>query len=145
MGRVNGVRVATSLRHEPPGRRVLIVTGHGRPGRPERVTEAAVRGFAPKAVGARRLAEVVHAVHAGIACAETELAADATRGGNSPPTAREAQVGESAADGTPVAQIAGRAAPAEGTVRTHLSSAAAEPGVEDRHPAVRPAREHGWV
>ena len=104
-----------------------------------------VRRLVPEAVSARRLAEVFHAAHAGIACAEPELAADAMRGGNSPLTAREAEVLEFAADGAPVAEIAELTAPAQGTVRNCLSSAVSGRGVGNRHAAVRLAREHGWV
>lgn len=65
--------------------------------------------------------------------------------GDSPLTAREAEVLEPAADGAPMAEIAERASLSQGTVRNYLSSAASELGAENRHTAVRLARERGWV
>ncbi|MET3982467.1 two-component system response regulator DesR [Streptomyces sp. PvR034] len=96
--------------------RVGAAAGRGNPGRARR---RAVRGTG---VGGRR----------------------GQRGG-SPPTAREAGVLELAADGAPVAEIAERASLAQGTVRNHLASAAAELGAENRHTAVRLTRARGWV
>ncbi|CQR63201.1 Transcriptional regulatory protein desR [Streptomyces leeuwenhoekii] len=114
----DGVKVATSLRSELPGCRVLIVTGHGRPGHLKRALAAGVRGFVPKTVSAQRLAEIIRTVHAGNRYVDPELAADAISAGDSPLTAREAEVLELAADGAPVAEIAERAALSQGTVRT---------------------------
>lgn len=141
----DGVRVATSLRAELPGCQVLIVTSHGRPGHLERALAAGVRGFVPKTVSAQRLAGIIRTVHAGNRYVDPELAADAISAGDSPLTVREAEVLEFAADGAPVAEIAERAALSQGTVRNYLSSAATKLGAENRHAAVRLARERGWV
>ncbi|GAA4802181.1 response regulator transcription factor [Streptomyces ziwulingensis] len=141
----DGVKVATSLRAELPGCRVLIVTGHGRPGHLKRALAAGVRGFVPKTVSARQLAEIIRTVHAGNRYVDPDLAADAISAGDSPLTAREAEVLEHAADGAPVTEIAERAALAEGTVRNYLSSAVTKLGAENRHAAVRLARDRGWV
>ncbi|SFG20580.1 response regulator transcription factor [Streptomyces mirabilis] len=141
----DGVRVATSLRTELPGCQVLIVTSHGRPGHLKRALAAGVRGFVPKTVSAQRLAEIIRTVHAGNRYVDPELAADAISTGDSPLTAREAEVLEFAADGAPVAEIAERAALSQGTVRNYLSSAVSKLGAENRHAAVRLARERGWV
>ncbi|MEF9884250.1 response regulator transcription factor [Streptomyces sp. P9-A4] len=141
----DGVRVATALRDELPGCRTMIVTGHGRPGHLKRALAAGVRGFVPKTVSAQRLAEIIRAVHAGNRYVDPELAADAIAAGDSPLTAREAEVLELSADGAPVAEIARRASLSPGTVRNYLSSAAAKLGAENRHTAVRLAQAKGWV
>ncbi len=141
----DGVTVATLLGDELPGCRTMIVTGHGRPGHLKRALSAGVRGFAPKTVSAQRLAEIIRTVHAGNRYVEPELASDAIAAGNSPLTAREAEVLELSADGAPVAKIARRASLSPGTVRNHLSSAAAKLGAENRHTAVRLAQAKGWV
>ncbi|GGV83200.1 MULTISPECIES: response regulator transcription factor [Streptomyces] len=141
----DGVTVATSLRAELPDCAVLIVTGHGRPGHLKRALAAGVRGFVPKTVSAQRLAEIIRTVHAGHRYVDSELAADAISAGDSPLTPREAEVLELAADGAPVAEIAERASLSPGTVRNYLSSAVTKLGVENRHAAVRLAREQGWV
>ncbi|MFD4155929.1 response regulator [Streptomyces hydrogenans] len=141
----DGVTVATSIRDELPDCRTMIVTSHGRPGHLKRALAAGVRGFAPKTVSAQRLAELIRTVHSGNRYVDPELAADAIAAGDSPLTAREAEVLELAADGAPVAEIARRAALSPGTVRNYLSSAAAKVGAENRHAAVRLARSKGWV
>ncbi|PJE96905.1 DNA-binding response regulator [Streptomyces carminius] len=141
----DGVAVAAALGTELPGCRTMIVTGHGRPGHLKRALAAGVRGFVPKTVSARRLAEIIRTVHAGNRYVDPELAADAISSGDSPLTAREAELLELAADGAPIAEIAERAALAPGTVRNYLSSAAAKLAAENRHAAVRVARERGWL
>ncbi|ASY33730.1 MULTISPECIES: DNA-binding response regulator [unclassified Streptomyces] len=141
----DGVSVATSLRSELPGCRCLIVTSHGRPGHLKRALEVGVRGFVPKTVSAQRLAEIIRTVHAGSRYVDPELAADAIAAGDSPLSAREAEVLEYAADGAPVAEIAQRAGLSPGTVRNYLSSAVTKLGAENRHAAVRTARSRGWV
>lgn len=141
----DGVKVATSLRTELPGCRTMIVTSHGRPGHLKRALAAGVRGFVPKTVSARQLAEIIRTVHAGNRHVDPELAADAISAGDSPLTAREAEVLELAADGAPIADIAAWASLSQGTVRNYLSSAATKLGASSRHTAVRLARERGWV
>jgi two-component system response regulator DesR len=141
-GGPDGVAVATAL---PDGCRALIVTSHGRPGHLKRALAAGVRGFVPKTVSAQQLAEIIRSVHAGRRYIDPELAADAISAGDSPLTVRETEVLELAADGAPIAEIALRAALTQGTVRNYLSSAAAKLSAENRHTAVRAARERGWI
>jgi len=142
---LDGIEVAERLQTELPSCGVVIVTSHGRPGYLKRALESGVRGFMPKTVSARVLAEVVRQVHAGGRYVDPELAASAIAAGASPLTPREADVLELAADGAPVEEIAQRAALAPGTVRNYLSSAAAKLGVSNRHEAARLARSHGWI
>ncbi|WP_424212619.1 response regulator [Streptomyces sp. BI20] len=141
----DGVSVATRLRADLPACVTMIVTGHGRPGHLKRALAAGVRAFVPKTVSAERLAEIIRTVHGGGRYVDPELAADAIRAGDSPLTPRETQVLELAAGGAPIAEIAARAALSPGTVRNHLSAASAKLGAENRHTAVRLARERGWV
>lgn len=110
MPRADGVSVTTSLRAELPGCQVLIVTSHGRPGYLKRALTAGARGFVPKTVSAQRLAEIIRTVHVGNRYVDLELAADAISAGDSPLTAREAEVLELTAGGAPVAEISERAA-----------------------------------
>ncbi|MCX4549348.1 response regulator transcription factor [Streptomyces sp. NBC_01267] len=141
----DGVSVATALRGELPECRCMIVTSHGRPGHLKRALSAGVRAFVPKTVSAQKLAEIIRTVRAGGRYVDQELAADAISAGDSPLTVREAEVLELAADGAPVAEIAERASLSPGTVRNYLSSAATKLGAENRHTAVRLARQRGWV
>ncbi|WP_281897829.1 response regulator transcription factor [Phytohabitans aurantiacus] len=142
---VDGVRVAKTLHADVPGCRTMIVTSHGLPGHLKRALTAGVRGFLPKTVSAETLATVVRTVHSGGRYVDPQLAAEAISVGDSPLTAREAQVLELAADGSPVEEIAQRAALSPGTVRNYLSSAVGKLGATNRHEAVRVARGYGWI
>lgn len=142
---LDGVAVATALHAELPACRTMIVTSHGLPGHLKRALTAGVRGFLPKTVAADTLAAVVRTVHAGGRYVDPSLAAEAISAGDSPLTAREAQVLDLAADGTPVEGIARRASLSPGTVRNYLSSAVGKTGAANRHEAVRIARGNGWI
>ncbi|KQV19553.1 MULTISPECIES: response regulator transcription factor [unclassified Kitasatospora] len=142
---MDGIEVATELRRVLPECRTMIVTGHGRPGYLKRALEVGVRGFLPKTVSAADLAGLIRTVRAGGRYVDPELAADAIAAGESPLTPRETDVLELAAHGTSIAEIAERASLSSGTVRNYLSAAATKLGAENRHAAVRIAREHGWI
>ena len=141
----DGIEVAERIRPAVPGCGVVVVTSHGRPGHLKKALAAGVRGFLPKTASAAVLAAAVRQVAGGGRYVDPELAADAISAGDSPLTAREADVLELAADGAPVEEIAERAALAPGTVRNYLSSAVAKLGVANRHEAARLARAQGWV
>lgn len=141
----DGVQVATQLRDEQPACRTMIVTSHARPGHLKRALAAGVRGFVPKTASAQQLAEIIRAVYAGTRYVDPELAADAISTGDSPLTAREAELLGLAANGAPVAEIAERVSLTPGTVRNYLSAATAKLGAENRHAAARMARERGWL
>ncbi|MFF5227734.1 DNA-binding response regulator [Dactylosporangium sp. NPDC000521] len=142
---LDGVTVATTLHAEVPACRTMIVTSHGLPGHLKRALTGGVRGFLAKTVAAEVLATVVRAVHAGGRYVDPQLAAEAISAGDSPLTAREADVLRLAGDGAPVDEIARRAALSPGTVRNYLSSAVTKTGAANRHEAVRIARGRGWI
>ncbi len=141
----DGIEVAETVRRTLPGCQVVVVTSHGRPGYLKKALAAGVKGFLPKTVSATVLAGAVRQVAGGGRYVDPELAADAISAGDSPLTAREADVLELAAEGAPVEEIARRASLAVGTVRNYLSSAVAKLGVSNRHEAVRLARAQGWI
>lgn len=142
---LDGIAVADRLRTEVPGCATMVVTGHGRPAHLKRALACGVRGFLPKTVSARVLADVVRAVHAGGRYVDPQLAAEAISAGDSPLTPREADVLELAATGAPVEEIARRACLSPGTVRNYLSSAAGKLHVANRHAAVLAAQRAGWI
>lgn len=84
-------------------------------------------------------------MHGGSRYVDPELAADAISAGDSPLSAREAELLELATDGASIADIAREASLTQGTVRNYLSAAAAKLGAENRHVAARMARERGWI
>ena len=142
---LDGIAVAEALAIDLPACASLILTSYGRPGHLKRALAAGVRGFLPKTVSAQVLADVVRSVHRGGRYVDPELAADAISAGDSPLTAREADVLELAADGATVEEIAHRAALSPGTVRNYLSSAAAKLGTANRYEAIQKARTNGWI
>ncbi len=142
---LDGIAVAQRLAVEVPGCATMVVTGHGRPGHLRRALSCGVRGFLPKTVSARVLADVVRAVHAGGRYVDPQLAAEAISAGDSPLTPREADVLELAATGAPVEEIARRASLSPGTVRNYLSSAGSKLHAANRHAAVAAAQRAGWI
>ncbi|MFC6154058.1 response regulator transcription factor [Nocardioides yefusunii] len=142
---LDGIEVAEQVLARRPDAACVIVTSHGRPGYLKRALQVGARGFLPKTVSAATLAQVVRTVHAGGRHVDPELAAEAIAAGDSPLTAREADVLEAASDAAPVEQIAARVHLSVGTVRNHLSSAVTKLGVTNRHEAVAAARRLGWI
>jgi two-component system response regulator DesR len=122
----------------------VIVTGHGRAGHLKRALEAGVRGFLPKTVNARVLSDVVRTVHQGGRYVDPELAAEAI----TPETVRSPRARPTSLS-LPLAAPGRRdRSPAHlspGTVRNHLSAAAAKLGLSNRHSAVDVAARHGWI
>lgn len=142
---IDGLETARQLLAAAPDTAIVIVSSHGRPGHLKRALALGVRAFLPKTVSAAVLADVVRRAHAGGRHVDPELAAEAIAAGDSPLTAREADVLELAADGAPVEEIAARAGLSPGTVRNYLSAAATKLGASNRHEAARIARSRGWL
>lgn len=142
---LDGIAVAQELRTVLPGCASVILTSHGRPGYLKSALAAGVRGFLPKTVAASVLVSVIATVAAGGRYVDPQLAAEAIGAGDSPLTPREADVLGLAAEGSPVEEIAARAALSPGTVRNYLSSAVSKLGAANRHEAVHRARDRGWI
>lgn len=142
---LDGIDVAKVLQEEMPSCGCVIVTSHGRPGYLKNALEAGVRGFLPKTVTASALASAVRTVAEGGRYVDPQLAAEAIGSGDSPLTAREADVLSLASEGSPIDEIAQRAHLSAGTVRNYLSSAVAKLQVQNRHEAARKALERGWI
>lgn len=142
---LSGVEVAATLASELPGCACVIVTSHGLPGHLKQALASGVRGFVPKTVSGAGLASVIRTVHGGGRYVDPQLAADAIAAGDSPLTAREADVLLAADGGVPIEDIAHRVSLSPGTVRNYLSSAMAKLHAATRHEAVRMARERGWI
>ncbi len=142
---LDGIAVARRLARDVPGCRTVIVTSHGRPGYLKRALSSGVNAFLPKTVSAGTLAEVIRTVHGGGRYVDPELAAEAIGAGDSPLTAREADVLGLAADGSSVEEIARRASLSPGTARNYLSAAATKLGAANRYEACTIARRYGWI
>ncbi|MFC7326515.1 response regulator [Marinactinospora rubrisoli] len=140
-----GLEVAAQVRDAVPSCAVLILTSFGRPGYLRRALAAGARGFLAKDAPVDELAGAIRRVHAGGRYIDTELAATAMTAGDSPLTAREADVLRAAADGASVAAIARTLHLSEGTVRNYLSSAITKTGTGNRISAIRTAEEMGWL
>ncbi|MBW9208247.1 response regulator transcription factor [Mumia sp. zg.B21] len=145
MGGLDGIETAVRVLETTPEAGILIVTSHGRPGYLKRALSVGVRGFVPKTSSAATLASVIRTVHQGGRYVDPSLAAEAISAGDSPLTAREADVLEFALDGASVEEIARRAHLAVGTTRNYLSAAMTKLAVTNRYEAALKARELGWI
>jgi two-component system response regulator DesR len=142
---MDGLAVAQHLSKELPGTRLVILTGHGRPGNLRQAMAAGVRGFLGKDTPGARLAQVIRQVYEGARYIDPQLAADALAADECPLTPRELETLRAAADGSPVARIARSLGLSEGTVRNYLSAAVTKLGADNRHAAVKAARDLGWL
>lgn len=142
---MDGLAAAERLSREVPSCRLIIVTAHGRPGNLRRAMAAGVRGFLGKDAPGSRLAEVIRQVAGGARYIDPQLAADALAAEECPLTPRELDALRAAADGSPISKIARSMGLSEGTVRNYLSSAVTKLGADNRHAAVRAARDRGWI
>jgi two-component system, NarL family, response regulator DesR len=142
---LDGVAATKALKAAQPTCRVLIVTTFGRPGYLRKAMSAGASGFVVKDTPARRLADAVRRVHAGLRVVDPALAADSLTYGDSPLTQRESDVLRAAAEGATAGDIARTLHLSEGTVRNHLSSAMGKTGARTRAEAVRLANENGWL
>ncbi|ACY97200.1 MULTISPECIES: response regulator transcription factor [Thermomonospora] len=142
---MDGLAAAERLSREVPSCRLIIVTAHGRPGNLRRAMAAGVRGFLGKDAPGSRLAEVIRQVAGGARYIDPQLAADALAAEECPLTPRELDALRAAADGSPISKIARSMGLSEGTVRNYLSAAVTKLGADNRHAAVRAARDRGWI
>jgi two-component system, NarL family, response regulator DesR len=142
---MDGIEAAAALRRELPDCTPLILTTFGRPAYLRRAMEAGAAGFLVKDAPAERLANAIRRAATGERVVDPELAAAALADGESAFTAREREVLEAGAGGSPISEIAGRLHLSEGTVRNYLSSAIGKTGARNRVEAWRIAREKGWL
>jgi len=142
---LDGIAATAALRAALPSCRVLVVTTFGRPGYLRRALAAGAGGFVVKDTPARRLADAVRRVHAGLRVVDPALAAESLATGDSPLTERETQVLRAAREGGTVADVAAALHLSEGTVRNHLSAAMGKTGARTRAEAVRLAEGAGWL
>lgn len=141
----DGVKVATSLRAELPHCRTMIVTSHGRPGHLKRalaMRRTGVRaedGQRPAAGGDHPYRPRRKPLRGSRVGGRRHLRRRLPTDGQGGRGARTGG-GRGAGRGDRGAGLL-----SQGTVRNYLSSAATKIGAENRHTAVRLARERGWV
>lgn len=141
----DGVEAAQQIKKELPDTHVLIVTTFGRPGYLRRALNSGADGFLVKDTPAKQLADAVRRVHQGLRVVDPALAAESMTIGDSPLTAREADILRAALTGDTVAVMADKLVLSEGTIRNHLSSAIGKVGASTRAEAARIANENGWL
>lgn len=141
----NGLQVATTLRRELPGCRVLILTTFGRGGYLRRAMESGAVGFLLKDAPATELAVAIRRAMAGERVVDPDLAMAALSEGDNPLTTREREVLRESLAGASIANIAAALYISEGTVRNHLSLAIKKLGGQNRIEAARLAEARGWL
>ena len=142
---LDGIAVAALLKAEAPNVRTMIVTTFGRPGYLQRALDAGASGFVVKDTPASELADAVRRVHQGLRVVDPTLATESLLDGTNPLTDREREALRLALDGRPVSQVADEMSLTTGTVRNHLSSAAAKTGAASSVQAAVFARDRGWL
>lgn len=142
---MDGIEAARALHDALPSCTTLILTTFGRPGFLRRALQAGAAGFLVKDGPAGELAAAIRRALAGERVIDAGLAAAALTEGPSPLSAREREVLAATADGSTVADVAGRLFLSEGTVRNYLSAAIQKVGARNRVEAVNTAREKGWL
>lgn len=142
---MDGIEATAALRASGSPARVLIVTTYGRPGYLRRALQAGACGFVVKDTPARLLADAVRRVHTGMRVVDPALAMDSLIAGDSPLTAREADVLRAVLDGGSITDIAAAVHLSEGTVRNHLSNVIGKTNARNRADAARVAQENGWL
>lgn len=101
-------------------------------------------GFLGNDVSPERVVDGVRRLSRGEPVVDADLVAAAlTR--ESPLTARESEILEIAAQGSPIAEIADRLALSPGTIRNHLGRINGKAGARTRIEAIRIARDAGWI
>ena len=141
----SGLAAAHALRTTLPSCRVVILTTFGRSGYLRRAMESGAVGFLLKDAKASDLAAALRRVMKGERVVDPELALLALSEGTNPLTNREREVLQAALPGSSLADIAGRLALSEGTVRNHLSAAMQKLGTRNRMEAARLAEQKGWL
>jgi two-component system response regulator DesR len=141
----DGLSAAPQIRAAAPDCKIMILTTFGRPGYLRRAMEAGASAFLVKDGPAQELAAAIRRVVAGERVIDPALAAAALSAGPNPLSPRERDVLDAAADGSTIADIAGRLHLSEGTVRNYLSSAINKVGARNRIEAVHTARAQGWL
>lgn len=141
----DGVSVATRIRREVPGTKVVILTALGRPAAVRAALAAGVDGFVLKNAPVEELVDGIRRVAAGGRVLHPELAAAAVQRGDSPLTPRESEVLGLVAEGCTVREAAHRLSLSEGTVRNYLSVVADKLHARSRTDAVNIAQGNGWI
>ncbi|MGY3204822.1 response regulator [Streptomyces sp. TE5632] len=142
---MSGIEVAEQLHRERPGFPLVILTCEVRPGHLQRALKAGVRGILTKETSIRELSRVIREVHAGGRHLPPEFIAEMLAVGESPLTAREAEILKAAEDGRPLSVIASQLHLSPGTVRNHIHSAIRKLKARNRAGAVRAASRVGWI
>ena len=142
---MDGIEVTRDLKAVAPKVRSLIVTTFGRPGYLQRALDAGAAGFVVKDTPASELADAVRRVHQGLRVVDPALATESLIEGSNPLTDREQEALRLVLDGRPVSQVADQMSLSTGTVRNHLSNAAAKTAGESSVQAAVIARDRGWL
>jgi two-component system response regulator DesR len=142
---LDGLTAAAELHLRLPECRTIVLTGLSQPGNLLRALKVHVRGFIVKDAPAETLADSLRRVFRGERVIDPELVAAAIETGDSPLTAREADVLRAAESGIPTDQMASRLSLSSTTVRNYLSNAISKVGGRNRIDAIRIARNAGWL
>ncbi|MFG3259397.1 response regulator transcription factor [Streptomyces sp. NPDC048172] len=125
--------------------KVLVLVPAGKPGLMYWAHRARARGFVDADGTPAALAQAIRRVAEGERIVDGTLAPGLLDATERPMTPRELSVLELAAEGTPIAEIAGCLHLSHGTVRNYLADASRKLGARNRVDAIRLCRRAGWI
>jgi two-component system response regulator DesR len=141
----DGLTGAGQIRRQLPSCKVVMLSGHARPGYLRRALASGASGFLLKHAPTHELIDVIRRVRAGERIVDPQLAIIALEKTESPLAEREAEVLKAAATGAEAHEIAELLSLSRGTVRNYLSSAVMRLGARNRIDAIRIATDEGWI
>lgn len=142
---LNGLEVALRLRDEQPTVRTLMLTVFGRPGYLRRAVSNGALGFILKDAPPAQLLDAIKRTALGERVIDRNLAVAALERGDSPLTAREAEILGLSRSVVSSAALAARLHLSEGTIRNTLSVAMQKLQAGSRVEAARIAESRGWL
>jgi two-component system response regulator DesR len=142
---IDGFEAARILADRLPECRTLMMAENPRVGDIHRVVAARAYGLVMKETPAIFMADAIRKVAKGQKVVDPDLAYAALDAKQSPLTARETEVLDLTALGTPPEEIAEKLHLTIGTVRNYLTRIIHKVGARNRVDAIRIAREKGWI
>ncbi|MFK4150154.1 LuxR C-terminal-related transcriptional regulator [Streptomyces sp. NPDC004065] len=127
------------------GARLVVLGASRRPGVLRRAFDAGALGFVDKDSSSQRLIAACHAVAKGERFLDERLTVALLEASRMPLTTRELNVVSLAAQGAPIAEIAGCLHLSRGTVRNYMASAIRKVGARNRVDAIRIVQSAGWM
>ncbi len=146
MPEMDGIQATTTIRHEDPTARILVLSSYDADDEIRRAFDAGAAGYIMKEADAVELFHAIRVVQGGGPYVPPRIAARlAARVGETRLTSHERRILQLISKGLSNREIAGRVSLAPGTVRIYVSNILSKLGAGNRAEAVARALEHGII